>query len=581
MNALKQNCCTPYYLRFFANLRFPIIIVLSLFASSLITPSVDAQPQTTEGDALYNANVTKFEAWKKTIPDLEQRQYERTKRINNRVLDNTRMIVVILVLQVFSLILLVNLLRRRSVGHVDHETTTQRKGYDANDRPRSKLQPSATQSLRGIWSFIFSEIRLFWRSTFIRTASVIFMNCVLLFVLVNVAFSFTGFETRNIFQAIDESRDNWREYYDIEDLRRVYPDKSDDEILELAVHPSGTGVTYEPYVQSQTESGLNGPVTAAAIHTDGFRLNGRKQASWPIPEDAFNIFVFGGSTTIGVGVQDDETIPAQLQQMLRAKLPADQIGKEINVYNFGSPGYFSLIERVWFETLLLDGVSPDFVVFIDGYNDYHVHAGTPGMTWWITKHFPIWVAAESGEDVNWYFDQILKSLPINIWLESLKKQESLESFSTNFDGSGLTDEYLSDPELLKTILNRYINNKKVTEAIAELNSTDTLFVWQPVSTYKFNGVLPMGKMDGQGLRTRFGYPLMRKYYDEQGFGQNFLWCADIFENETDENLWVDAGIHYNALGGTLIAECITDRLINNEQFLKSISDVNSGRGAKS
>ena len=203
------------------------------------------------------------------------------------------------------------------------------------------------------------------------------------------------------------------------------------------------------------------------------------------------------------------------------------------------------------------------------------------MTWWITKNFPIWVAAESGEDVNWYFDQILKSLPINIWLESLKKQESLESFSTNFDGSGLTDEYLSDPELLKTILNRYINNKKVTEAIAELNSTDTLFVWQPVSTYKFNGVLPMGKMDGQGLRTRFGYPLMRKYYDEQGFGQNFLWCADIFENETDENLWVDAGIHYNALGGTLIAECITDRLINNEQFLKSISDVNSGRGAKS
>ena len=541
---------------------------LLFFFTTLPVAKVCAQTQ----DMIFEENAAAFEAWRKTIPDLERRQYERIKKINSRVLDNTRMIAAILIFQVVIFSLLILLLRRTEKNN-GAKYYVARDGYVVSNEENNQLidkirsvhirRPVQDQSRRIISKF----------KRFVKTASVIVVNVFLLFILVNAAFSLNGFHERSIFDEIDDSRDNWREYYDIEDLRRVYPDHSDKEILEFAVHPAGTGVTYEPYIQTQTESGLNGLVTEAAIHLDGFRLNGRSQAPWPMPENAFNVFVFGGSTTIGVGVRDDETIPAQLQHMLRKKLSADKIGKQINVYNFGSPGYFSLIERVWFETLLLDGIEPDYVIFIDGYNDNHVYAGDPGMTWWIKNHFPRWIASDSGEEVSWYFNQLLKSLPINVWLESLKKQDSLESFGTNFDGGGLTKEYLSDPNVLRSIIKRYMNNKMVTEAVAEIKGIQTLFVWQPVSTYKFDGVMPMGKMDGQGLRTKYGYPLLRNYFEEEKLGDNFLWCADVFEDVNQQNLWVDAGIHYNARGGEIIAKCIVERLTTDDTFLKALSDA--------
>ncbi|MDO8606992.1 MAG: hypothetical protein Q7R40_10680 [Phaeospirillum sp.] len=60
--------------------------------------------------AARQEGIEKFQQWRETIPDLEQRQYERVKRIGTGVLWNTRALVALGVLQVITLFILIRVL---------------------------------------------------------------------------------------------------------------------------------------------------------------------------------------------------------------------------------------------------------------------------------------------------------------------------------------------------------------------------------------------------------------------------------------------------------------------------------------
>ncbi|MDB2334771.1 hypothetical protein N9V54_03120, partial [Planktomarina temperata] len=70
------------------------------------------------------------------------------------------------------------------------------------------------------------------------------------------------------------------------------------------------------------------------------------------------IWFFGGSTTFGYGVRDDETIPSTLDKLL-----------DENVVNLGRGYYYSHQENLLLEALLSSGVRPSSVVFLDGINE--------------------------------------------------------------------------------------------------------------------------------------------------------------------------------------------------------------------
>lgn len=98
---------------------------------------------------------------------------------------------------------------------------------------------------------------------------------------------------------------------------------------------------------------------------DGFRSDWKTGAS-PIlnyDPDAFNIFAFGGSTTFGTAVQDDETWPAFLEQTLMQKHP------NARVYNFGIGGFALHDETYLLTQHLIDGYIPDVAIFYDGVNE--------------------------------------------------------------------------------------------------------------------------------------------------------------------------------------------------------------------
>lgn len=91
------------------------------------------------------------------------------------------------------------------------------------------------------------------------------------------------------------------------------------------------------------------------------------------------VWLFGGSTALGYGVPDDQTIAEHLQEALR---PAFH-GSDIRVVNHGHLGFFSSQEAALFAWLLRSGQRADIAVFLDGYNDSLYAADTPTGEQWV------------------------------------------------------------------------------------------------------------------------------------------------------------------------------------------------------
>ena len=148
--------------------------------------------------------------------------------------------------------------------------------------------------------------------------------------------------------------------YSLADMLPAYPGKDEaylDQLMRDTAHSFDRHVV--PY-------GLLGTQPCVSeyfnVHPGGFRSNGNSQP-WPPDQGRTNIFFFGGSTTVGYGLEDGHTIPAQLQCSLNAA------GVECEVYNFGAGSYASRHEALRFLDLLDQDFKPDYVIVLDGNND--------------------------------------------------------------------------------------------------------------------------------------------------------------------------------------------------------------------
>lgn len=84
-------------------------------------------------------------------------------------------------------------------------------------------------------------------------------------------------------------------------------------------------------------------------------------------EDKKIVWFFGGSTTYGVGVPYDLTIPSQFATL------ADEKGLCLEVLNFGTPYHSSFYEVMYLSSELAKNnlTKPDIVIFTDGLNDFN------------------------------------------------------------------------------------------------------------------------------------------------------------------------------------------------------------------
>jgi hypothetical protein len=328
-------------------------------------------------------------------------------------------------------------------------------------------------------------------------------------------------------------------------LRQVYPELSERQMLDLLAESWGRPLAFEPFTQFR-----EGPTRGRYVNVTaaGFRENGAGATPpWPPDDAAFNVFVFGGSTTFGYGLPDDQTIAARLRDALPGT-PA--------VYNFGRGNYFSSQERVLFTQLLVGGHAPDVAIFIDGLNEFMRPDGVPSGSERLARAYT--VPSMTGQAV----DLVMRS-SLGRFVRSVQRRLAITSEPPDRPGRGAPD---ADRDVLAGVAARYLENKAIVEAIAARRGIRTVFVWQPVPNYKYDDRayhLFRGANYGQFATVGAGYALMAERLASAPPDASLLWLADIQEHRT-EPLYVDS-VHYTAKFSRTLADTIAAFVVQGDR----------------
>ncbi|MFN7959783.1 MAG: hypothetical protein U0002_00765 [Thermoanaerobaculia bacterium] len=324
-------------------------------------------------------------------------------------------------------------------------------------------------------------------------------------------------------------------------LSDYYPDLTPEAVNDLLCTTWRLPWRYAPFTGSRLPALSSRYVN---ISSAGYRLSS-SQRPWPPDRRRERvIFVFGGSTAFGYGVQDSQTIPSHLQELLvdpaSTRPPA--------VYNFAIPANNSTQERIQFQQMLVGGTIPDVAVFVDGYNDL-VLSDEPGGTAQVEEILndsaylrPSWLLLQAG-----------RAMPISRALAELLGT-----------GAGSADRESGvrrpEPGFVQGVVERYRNNQRITRAVSASFGVEPVFAWQPIPEYAYAPELHA--FDDLG-RPEYGprrqvYETMSSLARQGRLDPNFLWCADLGQGATHP-LYVDRA-HYTGEMSRRVASCIAGAL---------------------
>jgi hypothetical protein len=364
-----------------------------------------------------------------------------------------------------------------------------------------------------------------------RTFAVLLLSTILIFVLLNVAAYVASAIRDQVFSVAGPST-----VYPEKELAAIYPEYTKQE-WKLMMHECWS----RPYVYADYVLYKEQPCQGKYVNVTelGFRKV-KNQGPWPPQPGNINIFLFGGSTLFGYGVEDGQTVASHLQAAL-----APHARKRLCVYNFGASSYYSTQERILFERLLTQGFRPDAAVFVDGLNDFtHVY-DCPDF------NDKVELLAFGGNLTPY----LMRRLPINGILSKVR----LETRTiVSADG-----EHLAQP-----LLQRYQSNKKLIEAVCGAFGVIPVFVWQPIPSYKYDTSYHRFYAAPKNyVIHNYGYAALEPIARQGALGPNFLWCADL-QQDAKEALYVDIH-HYTGKFSKRLAEAIV-RMILEREILKPV-----------
>ena len=114
---------------------------------------------------------------------------------------------------------------------------------------------------------------------------------------------------------------------------------------------------------------------------------------------------------------------------------------------------------------------------------------------------------------------------------------------------------------LRSVIDRYLGNKRMIETLATAYGVVPVFVWQPVPTHKFSSPhYPFqDRQLGRHAWSRRGYALMEELRGKVDLGPSFLWLADLHQGFT-QPMYIDQ-VHYSPPFTKEIARAISAFLI--------------------
>jgi lysophospholipase L1-like esterase len=281
------------------------------------------------------------------------------------------------------------------------------------------------------------------------------------------------------------------------------------------------------------------------INRDGIRLTPGADCS----VNSYKVFAFGGSTMWGTGAPDWGTIPAYLQADFTALLH-----EPVCVMNFGESAYVSTQGVIQLMLELQSGNVPDLVIFYDGVNDTYA-------------------AYQSGRPTHQNFDQLAAQLEKGnssppsfvAWVKSshsfhlfkrlLAKLRQKPRNSTDlitYKTKGIDTAALGD-----SVVERYLSNYEIVDALAPKYGFTFLFFWQPVITIGHKSLTS----EEQEMRRRMEPALIELYESvyrrvqqvAEKYG-NLYYIAEMFDS-LNSGVWIDE-THVTPVGNRLIAERI-------------------------
>jgi hypothetical protein len=358
--------------------------------------------------------------------------------------------------------------------------------------------------------------------------------------------------------------------YDVttSELKAVYPDISEKEINELLKETGSLRMEFYPdgLYREQAFDGKFVNVAKA-----GYRVS-RNQAPWPPLKSDLTVFVFGGSTTFGYGIADDDTIPSFLTEHLRDI----GSGRRIAVYNFGVGASFSTLEKMKYLGMLSKGIVPDMAIFIDGLNDFFYQTNDLPIAKKIFRlveenFYRQWPQVEFLTAARLALRDITYSLPMyRLYRVIDYRLTLLRSLVEDYENPYERINEPVDRKIVDFAIERYMRNKDIISGASKPFGIKTFFVWQPSPLYKFDltkHILYGNKLQKRFLGNQFnsqsGYPVVAKKYENGDFGNNFIWCAGVQAGPSEAS-YVDA-VHYTRKFSELISKCIASSISNISQ----------------
>ena len=327
------------------------------------------------------------------------------------------------------------------------------------------------------------------------------------------------------------------------DLRPYYPGLDREEINQLLRVTWSLTPRHSPFVGRRLA-----PVESRFVNVSphGFRRSA-DQAPWPPDRRRRQVvFLLGGSTAFGFGVQDEETIASHLQALLERSRSSDT--RPPAVYNFGLPAAQSTMERILFQQLAAAGHVPDVVIFLDGLNDRWPSHEPLGTTEIRALH-------DEGKFTT------LGSLAVElVRLLPLTRAVSRIAWATGLRRAGEVAPDVHAEGYVEMVVERYLTNVRMSRAVARELGVRPLFVWQPVPDYAYDPALHrFGPLDTPELRARRAvYEEMSRRWRSGALADDFAWCAEVGRDAT-EPLYVDI-VHYTGAMSRRVADCIAEAL---------------------
>jgi hypothetical protein len=367
-----------------------------------------------------------------------------------------------------------------------------------------------------------------------------FAAVLLLNVVVLVAVAEWG--AKVVLQTVRNARPTYMPTYTDAELAAFYNTDQPQKYRQVSAESWRMGDTvYSPFVEYRMTPDQGRHFT---ITEEGYRPN--RQADQDLRRAGRKVFVFGGSTVMGSGVADSETIPAAVERALHGSGATD-----VQVFNFGVVSYFSTQERIALERLLTAGIKPDVAVFVDGLNDFY-YCTIPDQSAWNERLVQL-TSARARQPL--VFELANRSNVVQLVRLLAGDQAMMVREWGRF--------CQSDDEVAQ-VVHRLDTNRRILDGIAQRLGFEVVLVQQPVPTYHYdNGKRPVAiddKMLGYYVNAGRGYAQMAAMREIGGLTtRNLLWLAEM-EPDNDANAYVDT-VHYSPAFNDRIGRAIADEIL--------------------